>query len=270
MGIARTTAIPLLLESKRAPFYGTVLQLGRQEIYFGIDELRQWAGAVGGTLSETIPPRFVTNQYLPGKQVIDDETFFRSLGCGQVHSCDASLFEKATYQADLNQPVPAELHNCADFIFDGGTLEHVFNVPGVLRNIHSMLRTGGRIIHVLPVFNYVDHGFYNFSPTLFADYYAANRYRIEAQYIIAHTTDSASDAALFAYVPGCMDHLSVGGITPERFGKYNLLAVFFVATKTPESVSDVIPQQGFYTQVWQGNAPGSRGKPEQFQFLGLI
>ena len=61
-------------------------------------------------------------------------------------------------------------------IIDGGTMEHIFHIPNVLNNIYRMLRVGGRIIHISPSSNYVDHGFYSFSPTLFYDFYQTNKF----------------------------------------------------------------------------------------------
>ena len=71
---------------------------------------------------------------------------------------------------DLNRPVPAELHGRYDIVYDGGTLEHCFNVGQVMRNILAMTRKGGFIVHVNPL-NQTNHGFFNFSPTFYHDWY---------------------------------------------------------------------------------------------------
>ena len=61
---------------------------------------------------------------------------------------------------------------------NGGTLEHVFHVPNALANLNAMLKPSGAILHVLPCNNWVDHGFYQFSPTLMFDYYAALQFEV--------------------------------------------------------------------------------------------
>jgi hypothetical protein len=71
---------------------------------------------------------------------------------------------------DLNQPAPMELADRYDIVYDGGTLEHCFNVGQVMRNICGFLRMGGFVIHVNPM-NYYNHGFFNFNPTFYHDWY---------------------------------------------------------------------------------------------------
>jgi len=80
------------------------------------------------------------------------ETLFAKLGLGNVETMDFSDFEGATILHDLNRPVPESLHAQFDFIFDGGTIEHVFNAPVALENMFRMLRVG--------------HGMYQFNPEL--------------------------------------------------------------------------------------------------------
>jgi hypothetical protein len=62
------------------------------------------------------------------------EEFFRLLGAQSVESIDASEYEGATHVHDMNLPVPRELLGRFSVVHDGGTLEHVFNVPQALKN----------------------------------------------------------------------------------------------------------------------------------------
>jgi hypothetical protein len=71
---------------------------------------------------------------------------------------------------DLNHPVPPELLGRYDIVFDGGTLEHCFNVGQVMRNILGFCKVGGFIMHVNPL-NMYNHGFFSFSPTFYFDWY---------------------------------------------------------------------------------------------------
>ena len=100
--------------------------------------------------------------------------FFKMLGFDTISALDVSDYEGADYIFNLNKPVPDSMHARFDFIYDGGTLEHVFNTPMALENGVKMLKSGGVIFHHLPMNNQVNHGFYQFSPTLFFDYYIAN------------------------------------------------------------------------------------------------
>ena len=69
---------------------------------------------------------------------------------------------------DLNQKVTDKnLYNKYDVILDIGNTEHIFDINTVLNNYNIMLKMKGYIIHMLPSNNYVDHGYYQFSPKLF-------------------------------------------------------------------------------------------------------
>jgi len=237
MGIARGCARLLLNEYKKKEFSGSVLQLGRQTFYFSMEDLQQWAKL------HDVPLRDIPSS-LPnmGNAVIDDMSFFSALGFSSIQSCDVSDYEGCTYMLDLNLPVPESLHSRYDLIYDGGTMEHIFNLPMVLKNIHLMLKPGGRIIHASPSTNHVDHGFFMFSPTLFHDYYSLNRYRIDTSYIVTYTPQYIVDPwQIFYYEPGSLDEFACGG-----FDKGFMLGIWFAATKTDESVTGLIPQQGYY------------------------
>lgn len=58
-----------------------------------------------------------------------------------------------------------------DVVLDPGTLEHCFNVAQAFWNVRKLCNPGGHIIHSNPV-NMVNHGFWNFSPTAYLDFYS--------------------------------------------------------------------------------------------------
>ncbi|MFH1851420.1 MAG: class I SAM-dependent methyltransferase [Candidatus Neomarinimicrobiota bacterium] len=239
MGIAIPAARLLMDEHFRRPFSGSVLELGKQHIWFSLEELRRWAPKHNVNLIEPDAVALSDIDFLRKKGCIDDVSFFKAMGFQAVESCDVSDYEGADHVLDLNLPVPEKFHNSYDVIVDGGTLEHIFNLPQVLKNIFSMLKPGGRIIHLTPSSNFVDHGFYMFSPTLFFDYYTVNRWNIVTNYLINNTVDHEKDPwKIYAYTPGCIDHLSYGG-----FDKGNLTGLFIVAEKSSNSTADKIPQQ---------------------------
>jgi hypothetical protein len=143
----------------------------------------------------------------------------------------------------LNKDVPADLYNRYDLIYDGGTSEHVFNFPKVLENYNRMLKVGGRIIHALPSSNFVDHGFYMFSPTVFVDYYASNKWDIINTFFIKHSFKN-NKISIYSYEPSCFSRYSFGGFNK---GMYE---VFFVARKTDNSTFTASVQQGNYLRRW--------------------
>jgi len=251
VGLARKGARLLLEEARQRPFYGRLLQMGRQNLYFGQSDMDQLASLHAFKLHRDVPSQNI-HQPLVAPECLDDATFFSQLGFSEVESIDYSSDENATYAHDLNKPVPDILKQRYDVIYDGGTMEHIFDVRSVLHNIFDMLRVGGRIIHSHPSSNHVDHGFYMFSPTFFLDYYATNEFLIHELQIItyskAHDTEPWS---IYDYEPDCLSHLEAGG-----FGS-KMLGIQVAAEKTPHSTWDRIPQQGRYVRSWKDHHHGA-------------
>ncbi len=79
-------------------------------------------------------------------------------------------------QLDLNQPV--ELDQTFDLVFNFGTGEHIFNVYQFFKTIHELTKPGGLMLHVMPFQGWVDHGFFNFQPTLYWDLAESNNYDV--------------------------------------------------------------------------------------------
>ena len=105
---------------------------------------------------------------------------FESLGTKELVSIDASRYEGASLVHDMNDPLPPEHAGQFDLVFDGGTLEHIFNFPSALRNCMELVRPGGHLVLHTPTNNWSGHGFYQFSPELFFRAFSAdNGYRVE-------------------------------------------------------------------------------------------
>lgn len=86
---------------------------------------------------------------------------------------------------DLNDPAPAELAGKYDIVYDGGTMEHCFNVAQVMMNILDFAKVGGFIIHVNPI-NYYNHGFFNFNPTFYHDWYGQAGNQVVSPFYAMH------------------------------------------------------------------------------------
>jgi SAM-dependent methyltransferase len=104
---------------------------------------------------------------IAGADIAYAEPFFEALGAKQVDSMDNSDFEGAKLVHDLNLPIPPEWKEKFDVVYDGGTMEHVFNFPVALRNSMELLRPGGHLFMHTCANNLCGHGFYQFSPELF-------------------------------------------------------------------------------------------------------
>ena len=130
MGISRGFTKLLLDELSINSAGKSILQLGRQGIFLTSSDLFD-------ILKDYDRP-FNHNDISDSR--LDDIEYFSALGFENVESCDYSDFQSATHIFDLNTPAPAELKEKYDLIVDGGTMEHIFNVPRVLENIFYMLK----------------------------------------------------------------------------------------------------------------------------------
>jgi len=124
-----------------------------------------------------------------GRQQLTDgsyaEPFLRSLGAISVDSMDASNFEGATIIADFNRPLPQELRRSYSVVFDGGTLEHVFDIATALRSCLDLVELSGHYIASSPANNWPGHGFYQFSPELvFRMLSPQSGFRMRAAFIV--------------------------------------------------------------------------------------
>jgi hypothetical protein len=78
---------------------------------------------------------------------------------------------------DLNVPLPPDLEARFDLVIDTGTCEHCFNVAQAFSNSCAALAVGGYLIHAAPLTR-VNHGFWNFSPTVYPDFLHDNGFKI--------------------------------------------------------------------------------------------
>lgn len=170
--------------------------------------------------------------------------YFLELGYDKYLALDYSDYEGADIVHNLNFEIEDDkLKGIADLVFDAGTMEHVFNTPQVFDCIHNLLKVGGRVVYSTPTNGYLDHGFYQFSPTLFTDYYKANKYE-------------AINGTL-------IDRASLGNvlIAPYQYDIYrkespryiqkrhSFTLSFFCFEKTVDSLSREIPIQTFYSSM---------------------
>ncbi len=265
MGIVTEVAKLVLEEAAREPFSGSALVLSRMKVFFRLDELETLARAQGVELRPPPSPGLSFEPPLARLGCMDERTFFAALGLDEVVTVDVSDYEGVDLLVDLNQPLPEELIGRFDLVFDGGTIQHVFHLPNLLRNVHLALRPGGRAIFPMAAsHNHVDHGFYMLSPTFFHDYFTANAYRIETlavcefEHVWLGGRLHTPRFKVWRYEPGALDPVSYGG-----FG-HRQLAIFAVVTRLAGSTCDVVPQQGMYRRIWRqakSPAPGSAARP---------
>ncbi len=158
MGLDINAVQFLVAARKQGVEFGEVLMLGRQDLNVYPAKMREVL-ARHGLPRESFEPGAADNGFA--------EPVFKALGARRVAAMDVSGFEGAEHVHDLNQPIAPQLHEKFDVVYDGGTLEHVFQFPTALKNCMEMTRVGGRLFLHTVANSYCGHGFYQFSPELF-------------------------------------------------------------------------------------------------------
>jgi hypothetical protein len=242
MGFIRANTALILKEHKRRPFSGRLLSLGAPDVYFDFAYLGRLAETVHAPIDRSVPVTPSPKSDFAARGCISGDTLFKSIGFDRIDALDCSAFEGASIVHDLNdRNLPATLRGQFDAVIDHGTIEHVFHLPNTLANIFDLLKVGGRVIHCAPSSNYVDHGFYMFSPTLFQDFYSTNEWEINDIYVVSMTNRQETEPFFYTeYEPVSFDQVSYGSLTGEMY------VTITIATKTAASTGDRIPQQGFH------------------------
>jgi SAM-dependent methyltransferase len=150
-----------VLDAKRHRVdFSSTATLGRQTLALPIDDLRTELERYGlRELHGSVGSIYATFPYCDG--------LLRALGAVELDAIDVSAYEHASIVVDMNRPLPESLHSRFTAVIDGGTLEHIFDVPQAFRNVAALLRVGGHFVSVNGTNNFMGHGFYQFSPELF-------------------------------------------------------------------------------------------------------
>ena len=151
--------------------FGRVLTVGRQGVHCSSQMQQLVLGRAGVAPGSFCEPLLISN-----------------FDATSVDSIDASDYEGATFVHDLNEPIDFEAGGY-DTIFDGGCLEHIFDVAAALRSLTKLCKEGGQLIHVLPANNQCGHGFWQFSPELFFSLYSSARGFSETEVFVGDVID---------------------------------------------------------------------------------
>lgn len=186
---------------------GKVLSLGYPDICVPAEKIQEWFGFK--------PTKFTDNGawHRVKYPLPDTLEFFEAFGC-ELTCVDIHRSRGCEVIADLNYE--DVIRGKYDLVIDAGTTEHCFNVGQALMNAAGSVKAGGYVFHGSPM-TMVNHGFYNFNPTLFYDFYRQNGWDIH--------------------------HMSVHrGETPvmshpvDRFGAPSECGLYFLAYRKTDSV----------------------------------
>lgn len=247
MGLPRAAIHLLIQEAARTNWQGRIGTLGRQHVYATFDEIKSLASKSLGTF-RNIDPILHRDPELREAGFLSDDSLYEFLGFDQSVRIDRSSYECAEESLDLNsEETPDHLANSFDLVLDSGTIEHIFEIGRAMRHCLRMTKLGGRIIHLTPTSNAVNHGFYSVSPALFADYYRTNGCEIEKLWLCRMRSDFVRGSwEAYDCLSSDRNWLPLGRLDGSLWLTYAVI-------KKVTILQPQIPQQSFYVDTWQSS-----------------
>lgn len=184
MGIGGTEFHFLLQEHLYRPISGEIVTIGKQSISLAPEFLAHVLDQYGLQPKTQSVGINQADQHLAGASM-DDQSFFDAFTTCRVHSADISPYEGATHVFDICGEVPAELRNRFDFVFDGGSLDNVFDPVRMLSNMAIMTKPGGRIF-ITAWSNSHPTAYAKITPDWLMDYCAVNEFADCKLYIVQY------------------------------------------------------------------------------------
>lgn len=242
MGIDLVSARFLSLMGQSGVSFERTIMLGRQDLFGRGFQFGRALRDTGKSISDEQASAIVSHRYA--------ESLFKFLGALSVDSMDATNYEGATQVHDLNQPLPDDLRCRFSAVFDGGTLEHVFDFPRAISNAMAMVEVGGHFLSITTANNFCGHGFFQFSPELFFRVFSEENGFI-AEGVFLHELSYRRDHPIVWQV---RDPAELGRRVNVRSAKPTFIMV------RAKKLSDVspfqkTPQQSDYSVKWEGAPP---------------
>lgn len=229
-----------LLRSKTSVSFESFLMLGRQFCHVSQRDIEKELRHIH------LNPADIRAAATKARESRYVEPILELLGARRVDSLDFSNYEQATIVHDINDPVPQNLKNRFSCVFDGGTLEHVFDFPRAMRNAMEMVAVGGHFMGVGPADNYSGHGFYQFSPELyFCIFSEKNGYEVEEVAV----AESCRDAPCYRIT----DPAKLGRRVQFTTSRPTYVMVRAKRLRQAE-IFRTPPQQPFYEAAWTSGA----------------
>lgn len=187
------------------------------------------------------------------------ETLMEKLGFGPMESMDFADYEGATHLHDLNRPAPRNLREKFDFIFDGGTIEHVFNVPQALETVYRMLKPGGRFVSANGMNGWPGHGMYQFNPELVWTFWQ------RACNCVVHECSALPKLPGGDYAEQPFEDPAISGRRIRMKGKIGpgRTYLYYEVEKTEDSHPPTFALQSDYEVKWQGSETAGQTRFEE-------
>lgn len=165
--------LPTLTRLFGDDFVGTVDRLGQQAV---------------DTIARTHGAKLFTSMPELDEGMVDAYSLFSRLGC-ELEVFDVIRHDGREILVDMNRPLPEDYVGRYAIALDCGTIEHCFDVFQAMSNLARCVAVGGSVLQSNPL-NMANHGFYNFSPTFYFDFYEANGFEITFSRIVVPTPEN--------------------------------------------------------------------------------
>jgi len=181
-----------------------------------------------------------------GSAFLTDRSFLSMFTDAEVIALDASACENAEIVHDLNDPLPVQYENAADFIINGNCLSNVFDPVTAIESLSRMLRPGGRMFS-FELGTQAHGAFLMYSPEWFFGFYAANSYDGCKIYVAHFDQDLNDDYDVYLWHP-FFDQNGQPNRSPMRIDDSDFL-LYVVAMKGVNSTNDRAPTQASYRMM---------------------
>lgn len=245
----------LAQEHKVRKIEGEIITLGRQTIALTLAEALKILREEGVNPSEdriSEARKFdldISTRYGKGAGVLTDKALFALFGNTNLVAMDVSTYENAEFIHNLNYPIGVDLENRFDFIIDGGTFDHLFDLKTAFSNLTKMLKVGGRTLMWNGASNFTGTAYMSYAPDFFRDYFLVNKYADCKAYLAEVSRQGQFKKwNIFEYMGGRKFSDGMDGfLTPF------MMMTIIVAEKGAETTHDMIPVQCFYRDddKWQ-------------------
>lgn len=255
MSLTKEWLLPVARTLIKLKAEGPVYVLGDQITWFTHDYARRKLGRAGLLRNPAAP--IIPCHANP--KMVSFRTVLAMIGLTDFHDID--LNGKAELPWDLSKPIPTEFKGRAGVVIDIGTCEHIFNLPQVFSNIVELLGKGGLVLHLSPL-SWYNHGFVNFNPIWFKEFYQCNRFQLLEHGLIV-SPFAYSMLALHTRL-GLGEYYLESRVTPPTFilndeswtlagisnhvGIGGRVIILFAACKTNDSQGVELPCQGMYRE----------------------
>lgn len=156
---------------RKAPRPVTVLGLGHPDILATPAEV---AHLFGGKLLGIDNERVRKERLGPSEAECIGSAFilFEALGATLTALDRRDLFG-VEENVDLNYPIAPRHRSAYSLVIDPGTTEHILNIGQALTSVVQSMKVGGYAYHQSPMVM-LNHGYWNYSPAAYHDFYKAN------------------------------------------------------------------------------------------------